>query len=69
MTATTYTHIPGARTSGSFGGWLSRIFWRIAEAREKQARERVARHFRGYNDAYLEKLGYAPADIRRIRQG
>jgi hypothetical protein len=74
MTATTYTHVTGAKpVSGakpreSFREWLGRIFWRIVDAREKQVRERIARHFRGFDDEYLAKLGYAPADIRRIRQ-
>lgn len=69
MTATTYTHIPGAKPSASFGGWLGRVFWRMIEAQEKQAKKRIARHFRGYNDEYLTKLGYNPADIARIRRG
>lgn len=69
MAAMTYTHIPGEKTGASFGEWLSRVFWKIAEAREKQARERVARHFSGYNNDYLVRLGYSPADIQRIRRG
>lgn len=69
MSATTYTHIPGSKRKVSIGEWLSRVFWKIAEAREKQARERVARHFAGYDNDYLVKLGYSPADIRRIRRG
>lgn len=68
MTATTYTHIGGGTSSGSsFGSWLKRIFWRISEAQEKRARDRVAAHFRGFDDAYLAKLGYTAADIRRVR--
>ena len=74
MTATTYTHLGGAKSGSSskgtsIGGWLSRVFWSIAEAQEKAARERVARHFRGLDDAYLAKLGYAPGDISRISRG
>ena len=68
MTATTYTNIPGAKPGASFGGWLSRIFWRIAAAREKQTRARIARHFQGQDSEHLTRLGYSPADIRRIRQ-
>lgn len=74
MTATTYNNIGSAKSGSSskgtsIGGWLSRVFWSIAEAQEKAARERVARHFRGLDDAYLAKLGYAPGDISRIRRG
>lgn len=74
MTATTYTHFDGAKSGksvngASIGDWFSRVFWRIAEAQEKAARERVARHFRGLNDDYLEKLGYSASDINRIRRG
>lgn len=68
MTATTYTHIGGGASSGSsFGGWLKRVFWKMSEAQEKRARDRVASHFRGFDDAYLTKLGYNAADIRRLR--
>lgn len=68
MTATTYTHIGGGASSGSsLGGWFKRLFWRIAEVQEKRARERVAAHFRGFDDAYLTRLGYSATDIRRIR--
>lgn len=69
MTATTYTHFPAAKPGTSFVGWLTRAFWNIAEAREKQARERVARHFRGQDIDHLVRLGYSAADIRRVRQG
>ena len=65
MTATTYTNIPGT----SSGGWLGRFFWRVVEAREKQAKKRIARQFRGLDDEYLARIGYAPEDIARIRRG
>ena len=69
MTATTYTNIPGAKLAASFGGWFSRFFWRMIEAKEKQTRRRIADHFRGLDDEYLTRLGYLPADIARIRRG
>jgi len=68
MTATTFTHIGGGASKGSsIGGWLKRVFWRISEVQEMRARDRVAAHFRGFDDAYLTKLGYNAADIRRVR--
>lgn len=69
MTATTYTNVPGAKPGASFGGWLHRAYMRLVEAREKQARRRIAEHFRGFDDEYLEKLGYSRADMARIRRG
>lgn len=69
MTATTYTHIPAAKSGTSFGGWLKKVFWNIAEAREKQARERITRHFQGQDINHLIRLGYSPADVHRVRRG
>jgi len=69
MTATTYRDLQGSKPGSSFGGWLRRVFWRIVDAREKQVRERIARHFNGLDDEYLTKLGYSSADIRRVRRG
>ena len=69
MTATTYTNIPGTKPGASFGGWFSRIFWSLIEAKEKQAQKRIADHFRGLDDEYLTKLGYSPVDIARVRRG
>ncbi|MDA7947627.1 MAG: hypothetical protein MPJ78_09125 [Hyphomicrobiaceae bacterium] len=70
MTATTYNRgISGSKPGSSFGGWLSRIFWNIVEAQERQARRRIAQHFRGLDDEHLEKLGYSIADIKRLRRG
>ena len=69
MTATTYRDFSGSKPGSSFGGWLRRTFWRIADAREKQARERIARHFQGQDDQHLKALGYSPDDINRIRRG
>ncbi len=69
MTTTTYTNIPGAKPGASFGGWLSRFFWRMIEAKEKQTRVRIAAHFRGLDDEYLIRIGYSPADIARVRRG
>jgi hypothetical protein len=69
MTATTYTNIPGTTPGASFGGRFSRFFWRIIEAKEKHVKQRIAAHFRGLDDEYLERLGYLPADIARVRRG
>ena len=70
MTATTYRgDVSGSQPGSSFGGWLSRVFWTIVQAQEKEARRRVAMHFRGLDDEYLQKLGYSPADISRLRRG
>ncbi len=74
MTATTYTHIPGAHTpdakpGASFGAKLSRIFWRMIEAREKAVQKRIASHFQGLDNEHLVKLGYSPVDVARIRRG
>lgn len=69
MTATTYTHIPGAKSGKSFTAALGRFFWRIIEAQEKAAQVRIARHFQGMDDEYLKKLGYNPTDIARVRRG
>ena len=69
MTAMTYTNIPGAKPSTLFGGWLGRFFWRMIEAKEKAVKVRIARHFRGLDDEYLTRIGYASADIARIRRG
>ena len=70
MTATTYNSgVSGSKPGSSFGGWFSRIFWNIVQAREKEARRRVAMHFRGLDDEHLLKLGYMQADIDRLRRG
>jgi len=69
MTATTYTHIPSAKPGSSLGDRLSRIFWRMIEAREKAVQKRIASHFQGLDNEHLVKLGYSPADISRVRRG
>ncbi len=69
MTATTYTNIPSAKPGASFGGKLSRFFWRMIEAREKSARKKIANQFLGQDNEHLEQLGYSPADIARLRRG
>ena len=69
MTATTYTNIPGVKLGASFGDRFSRFFWRMIEAKEKQTRQRIADHFRGLDDEYLARLGYASDDKARIRKG
>ena len=68
MTATTYTHLPGAKPGASSGGWLSRVFWRIAEAQEQRFTLRVAKILSTYDDAYLKKIGYTPAKIKQLRR-
>ena len=69
MTTTTYTHTPGAKPGASFGGWLGRFFWRMVEAQEQRITKRVAKILNKYDDAYLKKIGYTPADITRLRRG
>lgn len=69
MSTTTYSEIGHVSSGSSIGGWLKRVFWRMAEAQEKAARERVASHFRGQDTEHLVKLGYSAADISRIRRG
>ena len=70
MTATTFNRdISGSKPGSSFGGWLSRFFSNILQAQEKEARRRVAMHFRGLDDDHLLKLGYTQADITRLRRG
>ena len=70
MTATTYRgDVSGSKPGSSFGGWLSRVFANIIQAQEKEARRRVAMHFRGLDDEHLQKLGYSPADVWRLRRG
>jgi hypothetical protein len=69
MTATTYTHIPGVKPGASFGEKLNKFFWSMIEAKEKAVQKRIASQFRGLDDEHLVKLGYAPADIARVRRG
>ena len=69
MTATTYTHLPATEPGTSFGGKISRFFWRMIDAKQKHVQQRIANHFRGLDDEYLVRLGYTPSDIARVRRG
>ena len=69
MSATTYTTVPGAHPGASSGGWLSRVFARLIEARELQARRVVNNHLRSLDTETLKSLGLTPAEIRRLRNG
>ncbi len=69
MRATTYTTVPGAHPGATSGGWLSRIFARLVEAREAQARRVVNSHLRSLDSETLKSLGLEPAEIRRLRNG
>jgi hypothetical protein len=68
MTATTYTNIPGAKPGASLGGRLGRFFWRIIDAQEQRIAKRVGKILNTYDDAYLAKIGYIPAEIAQLRQ-
>ena len=69
MGATTYRTVPGAHPGATSGGWLSRIFARLIEARELQARRVVKAHLRSLDNETLKSLGLEPAEIRRLRRG
>ena len=69
MGATTYRNVPGAHPGATSGGWLSRFFARLIEARELQARRVVNAHLRTLDNEALESFGLEPAEIRRLRSG
>ena len=69
MGATTYGTVPGAHPGATNGGWLSRFFARLIEARELQARRLVNAHLRSLDNETLKSFGLEPAEIKRLRRG
>lgn len=70
MTATTYTpNGATAKSAASLGGWFHRLFERMVEAQTLRARRMVAQQLSTLSDAHLQDLGFAEADIERLRMG
>lgn len=70
MTATTYTHThndAAAKRGVAVGSWLARLFERMVESQSLRARRMVAQQLSTLSDSHLRDLGFADADIARLR--
>lgn len=69
MTATTYTHLPGARRGEAAGGWFVNLLERMVEAQAARVRNEVYSQLRGFNDETLKEIGFSAGDIKALRRG
>jgi hypothetical protein len=69
MTATTYTHLPGARRDEASGGWFVNLLERMVEAQVARVRNEVYSQLRGFNDETLKEIGFSAKDIKALRRG
>ena len=69
MTTATMTRpLPGANRGEGLGGWFRRAFRRMIEAREREARQRVAVYVRDLDDATIDALGLDRDVISALRR-
>lgn len=67
MTTTTFGRVGTYRSERAGKTFWQRFFDRYTAARMEKAHQRVNAYLQGLSDHDLNRLGYGPADIRRIR--